>query len=360
PFDEMFKPEASSRLVHEEIEKGKKKQGIEWVGTDGKVILLDGRTGDNFDMPVTVGKIYMMKLVHLVDDKIHARSTGPYSLVTQQPLGGKAQFGGQRLGEMECWALEAFGAAYSLQEMLTIKSDDVNGRSKAYESIVKGENLRRPGIPESFKVLVRELQSIGLDVSVAKRTREGQEVEVDLMSEVEDARPRGLRRLTPIEMGMSSEIAQLSQQAVVPQAAMAQNQMGREGGMTSAQIAHVTEGLASAGLPGAPPSPNMIPPVGVPPMPPATGMSAAESAVSGLVQTGGPDAMIPGTMGAGVRPDAPTTPPSLPMPDELVGGSPKPPSKADLEELVGGPSMDDDDSMDDADFDDESDDDEDS
>ncbi|MBZ0186994.1 MAG: hypothetical protein K8F91_12175, partial [Candidatus Obscuribacterales bacterium] len=197
----------------------------------------------------------------------------------------KAQFGGQRLGEMECWALEAFGAAYSLQEMLTIKSDDVNGRSKAYESIVKGENLRRPGIPESFKVLVRELQSIGLDVSVAKRTRDGHEVEVDLMTEVEDARPRGLRRLTPIEMGMSSEIAQLSQQAQVPQAAMAP-QVG-------SSIAHVTEGLASAGMPGAPPpSPNMIPPVGGGHIGPTSTMSAAESAVSGLVQTGGPDASL--------------------------------------------------------------------
>src|SRR5476649_2373858 len=121
--------------------------------TSGQSILFDGRTGEVFDQDVTVGVMYMLKLHHLVDDKIHARSTGPYSLVTQQPLGGKAQFGGQRLGEMECWALEAFGAGYSLQEMLTIKSDDVNGRSKAYESIVKGENLRRPGIPESFKVL---------------------------------------------------------------------------------------------------------------------------------------------------------------------------------------------------------------
>jgi DNA-directed RNA polymerase subunit beta len=124
-----------------------------------------------------------MKLVHLVDDKIHARSTGPYSLVTQQPLGGKAQFGGQRFGEMEVWALEAYGAAYTLQEMLTIKSDDVTGRSRAYEAIVKGENLMRPGIPESFKVLVRELQSIGLDLSVIKKDEDGQEHEIDLMSD---------------------------------------------------------------------------------------------------------------------------------------------------------------------------------
>jgi DNA-directed RNA polymerase subunit beta len=221
PFDEMHAKEASSMLVHDEIKKGKKIAEAPWVGDDGKVILADGRTGDTFDNPVTVGKIYMMKLVHLVDDKIHARSTGPYSLVTQQPLGGKAQFGGQRLGEMECWALEAFGASYSLQEMLTIKSDDVNGRSKAYESIVKGENLKRPGIPESFKVLVRELQSIGLDVSVAKRTREGGEIEVDLMTEVEEVRPRGMRRMSPFgEIGIESELAELRQQSI-PQGVVA-------------------------------------------------------------------------------------------------------------------------------------------
>jgi len=234
PFDEMHAKEASSALVHDEIKKGKVKSEAPWVGDDGKVILSDGRTGDPFDNPVTVGKIYMMKLVHLVDDKIHARSTGPYSLVTQQPLGGKAQFGGQRLGEMECWALEAFGASYSLQEMLTIKSDDVNGRSKAYESIVKGENLKRPGIPESFKVLVRELQSIGLDVSVAKRTREGGEIEVDLMTEVEEVRPRGMRRMSPFgEIGIESELAELRQQSV-PQGVVAvsegDEEFGDEGG----------------------------------------------------------------------------------------------------------------------------------
>ena len=134
------------------------------MSEDGKTILYDGRTGDPFDKPITVGVMYMLKLHHLVDDKIHARSTGPYSLVTQQPLGGKAQFGGQRFGEMEVWALEAYGAAYTLQEMLTVKSDDVVGRVKTYESIVKGENVPEPGIPESFKVLVKELQSLGLDV----------------------------------------------------------------------------------------------------------------------------------------------------------------------------------------------------
>ena len=133
---------------------------------DGKTILYDGRTGEPFDNPVTVGYMYYLKLHHLVDDKIHARSTGPYSLVTQQPLGGKAQFGGQRFGEMEVWALEAYGAAYTLQEILTVKSDDIVGRVKTYESIVKGHNVPKPGVPESFKVLVKELQSLGLDIRV--------------------------------------------------------------------------------------------------------------------------------------------------------------------------------------------------
>jgi DNA-directed RNA polymerase subunit beta len=128
--------------------------------------LYDGRTGERFDNKVTIGYMYILKLLHLVDDKIHARSTGPYSLVTQQPLGGKAQFGGQRFGEMEVWALEAYGAAYVLQEMLTIKSDDTVGRVKAYEAIVKGENIAKPNIPESFKVLMKEIQSLALDMSV--------------------------------------------------------------------------------------------------------------------------------------------------------------------------------------------------
>ncbi|MBF1705247.1 MAG: DNA-directed RNA polymerase subunit beta, partial [Selenomonas sp.] len=134
--------------------------------SDGKTVLYDGRTGEPFENRVTVGCVYMLKLHHLVDDKIHARSTGPYSLVTQQPLGGKAQFGGQRFGEMEVWALEAYGAAYTLQEILTVKSDDVVGRVKAYESIVKGDNIPEPGVPESFKVLIKELQAIGLDIKV--------------------------------------------------------------------------------------------------------------------------------------------------------------------------------------------------
>ncbi|MEW6425754.1 MAG: DNA-directed RNA polymerase subunit beta, partial [Bacillota bacterium] len=148
---------------------------------DGKIILYDGRTGEPFDNKITVGYMYMLKLAHLVDDKIHARSTGPYSLVTQQPLGGKAQFGGQRFGEMEVWALEAYGAAYTLQEILTVKSDDVVGRVKTYEAIVKGENVPEPGVPESFKVLVKELQSLGLDVKVL--SEDDEEIEIKEMED---------------------------------------------------------------------------------------------------------------------------------------------------------------------------------
>ena len=136
----------------------------------GKQVLRDGKTGDPYDRPVTVGVMTMLKLHHLVEDKVHARSTGPYSLVSQQPLGGKAQFGGQRFGEMEVWALEAYGAAHTLQEMLTLKSDDVQGRVKAYEAIVKGDPIEEPSIPASFKVLVKELQSLGLSVEAVTDT----------------------------------------------------------------------------------------------------------------------------------------------------------------------------------------------
>jgi DNA-directed RNA polymerase subunit beta len=139
--------------------------------TNGKTILHDGMTGERFDQQVTVGYIYMLKLSHLVDDKIHARSIGPYSLITQQPLGGKAQFGGQRFGEMEVWALEAYGAANILQELLTAKSDDVQGRAKIYEAIVKGESTYNPGIPESFNVLIRELQALALDVELIEKPK---------------------------------------------------------------------------------------------------------------------------------------------------------------------------------------------
>ena len=163
----------------EEIEELLRETGL---SEDGKSILYDGRTGEPFDKPVTVGVQYMLKLHHLVDDKIHARSTGPYSLVTQQPLGGKAQFGGQRFGEMEVWALEAYGAAYTLQEMLTVKSDDVVGRVKTYEAIVKGENIPEPGVPESFKVLIKELQSLGLDIRLYDDDKE-----LQLKENIEDA-----------------------------------------------------------------------------------------------------------------------------------------------------------------------------
>ena len=152
------------------------------MSEDGKFTLYDGRTGEKFDNRVTVGYMYYLKLHHLVDDKIHARSVGPYSLVTQQPLGGKAQFGGQRFGEMEVWALEAYGAAYTLQEILTVKSDDTIGRVSTYEAIVKGQNVPKPGIPESFKVLIKELQSLGLDVKVL----DGQQNEIDLKANFDE------------------------------------------------------------------------------------------------------------------------------------------------------------------------------
>ena len=150
---------ASPDLVETEMKKAS-------LPVDGKVKLIDGITGEYYDNSVAVGVIYMMKLAHMVDDKMHARSTGPYSLITQQPLGGKAQFGGQRFGEMECWALEAYGAAHTLQEILTVKSDDVEGRSKVYNSIVRGENLPEYGSPESFNVLIKELQGLGIDVEL--------------------------------------------------------------------------------------------------------------------------------------------------------------------------------------------------
>ncbi len=151
------------------------------ISRDGKVRLRDGRTGEYFDSPVTIGHMHYLKLHHLVDDKIHARSTGPYSLVTQQPLGGKAQFGGQRFGEMEVWALEAYGASYTLQEILTVKSDDVVGRVKTYEAIIKGDNIPEPGIPESFKVLLKELQALGLDVRVLREDQK----EVEIMETID-------------------------------------------------------------------------------------------------------------------------------------------------------------------------------
>lgn len=187
PFDEMYGQEMSNQTVQAYLKEAAKQPGKSWVYNPedpGKLLLKDGRTGEPFDQPVAVGYAHFLKLVHLVDDKIHARSTGPYSLVTQQPLGGKAQQGGQRLGEMEVWALEAYGAAYTLQELLTVKSDDMQGRNEALNSIVKGKPIPRPGTPESFKVLMRELQSLGLDIGVY--TDDGKEV--DLMQDVNPRR----------------------------------------------------------------------------------------------------------------------------------------------------------------------------
>ena len=173
-YEDTLRPEVMQFLdenkAHRELWKGVP------LSRDGKVRLRDGRTGEYFDSPVTIGHMHYLKLHHLVDDKIHARSTGPYSLVTQQPLGGKAQFGGQRFGEMEVWALEAYGASYTLQEIMTVKSDDVVGRVKTYEAIIKGENIPEPGVPESFKVLLKEMQSLGLDVQVQRE--DGTEVEM--------------------------------------------------------------------------------------------------------------------------------------------------------------------------------------
>ncbi|HTL88482.1 MAG TPA: DNA-directed RNA polymerase subunit beta [Leptolyngbya sp.] len=200
PFDEMHGEEKSRESVHGKLQEAQETRikasadGYWLYNPDdpGKIQVYDGRTGEAFDRPITIGKAYMLKLVHLVDDKIHARSTGPYSLVTQQPLGGKAQQGGQRFGEMEVWALEAFGAAYTLQELLTVKSDDMQGRNEALNAIVKGKAIPRPGTPESFKVLMRELQSLCLDVAVHKvETKEdgsSRDMEVDLMADVNSRR----------------------------------------------------------------------------------------------------------------------------------------------------------------------------
>ncbi|NQU17325.1 MAG: DNA-directed RNA polymerase subunit beta [Candidatus Saganbacteria bacterium] len=186
PFDEVCSSESSEEFVARQL----KMVPHSWCDESGKIELRDGRTGQAFERKVAVGYSYLMKLIHLVDDKMHARSTGPYSLITQQPLGGKAQFGGQRFGEMEVWALEAYGAAHTLQELLTVKSDDVVGRSKVYEAIIKGKPMERPGVPESFKVLIKELRSLGLDVRAL--TAKGKEISLD--EETKKKRPSGIRR----------------------------------------------------------------------------------------------------------------------------------------------------------------------
>jgi DNA-directed RNA polymerase subunit beta len=189
PFDEMYNSESSRVLINSKLKEAALFTTKEWLFNKhcpGKILLTDGRTGELFDNPIVVGKAYILKLIHLVDDKMHARSTGPYSLVTQQPVGGKSQQGGQRFGEMEVWALEAFGAAYTLQELLTVKSDDMQGRNEVLNAIVKGQPIPKPGIPESFKVLLRELQSLGLDITTYKvkklETGETKGIEIDLMA----------------------------------------------------------------------------------------------------------------------------------------------------------------------------------
>ena len=188
--------------LYENRDHRKEWQGVP-INRSGKVTLRDGRTGEEFDSPVTIGFMHYLKLHHLVDDKIHARSTGPYSLVTQQPLGGKAQFGGQRFGEMEVWALEAYGASYTLQEILTVKSDDMEGRTKTFEAITKGENIPTPGIPESFKVLLKEFQSLGLDVRVLRDDN----TEVELGESTPDSPDESLKNLiTGDDMGFDEDL----------------------------------------------------------------------------------------------------------------------------------------------------------
>nr|YP_008144892.1 DNA-directed RNA polymerase subunit beta [Grateloupia taiwanensis]AGO19895.1 DNA-directed RNA polymerase subunit beta [Grateloupia taiwanensis] len=213
PFDEMYGAEASRALVNNKLKHASIISKNKWLFNSlhpGKVTLFDGRTGEAFDNPITVGKAYILKLVHLVDDKIHARSTGPYSLVTQQPLGGRAQHGGQRLGEMEVWALEAFGAAYTLQELLTVKSDDMQGRNEALNAIVKGKPIPKPGTPESFKVLMRELQSLGLDIAVHKvelfENGEKQGMEVDLMSDIQQLNLNINNKFDPLDIYSNLDI----------------------------------------------------------------------------------------------------------------------------------------------------------
>lgn len=183
PFDESYGLEASRVLINQKLLEVSKNKKDKWIFNEyspGKMLIRDGRSGEFFDNPITVGKAYMLKLVHLVDDKIHARSIGPYSLITQQPLGGRARQGGQRFGEMEVWALEAYGAAYTLQELLTLKSDDIEGRNQTYSAIVEGKIIPRPNIPESFRVLLRELQALAIDISTYRFEKKSSKLELDL------------------------------------------------------------------------------------------------------------------------------------------------------------------------------------
>ena len=204
-YKDILAPDVMEYLVENEAYRAQWK-GVP-INRDGKVRLRDGRTGEYFDGAVTIGFMHYLKLHHLVDDKIHARSTGPYSLVTQQPLGGKAQFGGQRFGEMEVWALEAYGASNILQEILTYKSDDVNGRLKAYEAITKGKPIPKPGVPESFRVLVKELQSLGLDMRVLDE--DDYEVELRDLDEGEDDDVMHVDDLEKARVQQAKEAAEL-------------------------------------------------------------------------------------------------------------------------------------------------------
>ncbi len=212
---------------------------------DGKSWLRDGRSGERFNQPITIGMIYMLKLAHLVDDKIHARSTGPYSMITQQPLGGKAQFGGQRFGEMEVWALEAYGAAYTLQELLTVKSDDVVGRVKTYEAIVKGENVMEPGVPESFKVLIKELQSLALDVKVLTENREEIEIKIQDDDMTETAKDIGLL-VGDDDPRMSQTMVAAREAETMRAAAAAAPAIGDDGGVAVADEDREEEDEAEA------------------------------------------------------------------------------------------------------------------
>ena len=192
PFDEMYQSEASRILINQKLRQASKKQNKPWLYSSyspGKILLSDGRTGEKFDNPILVGRSYILKLIHLVDDKIHARSTGPYSLITQQPVRGRSKLGGQRFGEMEVWALEAYGSAYTLQELLTIKSDDIQSRNEVLNSIVCGQQIPKSGIPESFKVLITELQALGLNIKTYKlnktKSNEITSIKIDLMKTYE-------------------------------------------------------------------------------------------------------------------------------------------------------------------------------
>jgi DNA-directed RNA polymerase subunit beta len=200
PFDEIYGKEASRILINQKLKEAAIKKNQNWIYNSihpGKIMLKDGRTGEFFDNPITVGKSYILKLIHLVEDKIHARSTGPYAMITEQPLGGKSQKGGQRFGEMEVWALEAYGCSTTLQELLTIKSDDMQGRNDTLNAIVKGQTIPKSGIPESFKVLLQELRCIGLDISTYKLGKLNSKTKYDIEVSLMEKYNPSLKRFSP-------------------------------------------------------------------------------------------------------------------------------------------------------------------